>query len=68
MWSSPRINPGASSIFDLYVNDLHKVVKNAFLLLFIDDNNLSYTGNDMTDITEKNKWWLTTPNRMVGFK
>ena len=35
------------------MNDLHKVVKNAFLLLFADDSNLFYTGNDMVDITEK---------------
>ena len=37
----------------IYVNDLHKVVKNAFLLLFADDSNLFYSGNDMVDITEK---------------
>ena len=40
-------------LFLIYVNDLHKVVKNAFLLLFADDSNLFYTGNDMVDITEK---------------
>ena len=40
-------------LFLIYVNDLHKVVKNAFLLLFADDSNLFYTGNDMADITEK---------------
>ena len=40
-------------LFFVYVNDLHKVVKNAFLLLFADDSNLFYTGNDMVNITEK---------------
>ena len=35
------------------MNDLHKVVQNAFLLLFADDSNLFYSGNDMVDITEK---------------
>ena len=40
-------------LFLIYVNDLHKVVKNAFLLLFADDSNLFYTGNDMVDITGK---------------
>ena len=40
-------------LFFICVNDLHKVVKNAFLLLFADDSNLFYTGNDMVDITEK---------------
>ena len=40
-------------LFLIYVNDLHKVVKNAFLLLFADDSNLFYTGNGMVDITEK---------------
>ena len=40
-------------LFLIYVNDLHKVVKNAFLLLFADDSNLFHTGNDMVDITEK---------------
>ena len=40
-------------LFLIYVNDLHKVIKNAFLLLFADDSNLFYTGNDMVDITGK---------------
>ena len=40
-------------LFLIYVNDLHNVVKNALLLLFADDSNLFYTGNDMVDITEK---------------
>ena len=40
-------------LFLIYVNDLYKVVKNAFLLLFADDSNLFYTGNDMVDIMEK---------------
>ena len=52
MWSPPRIYPGASFVL-IYVNDLHKVVKNAFLYLFADDSNCFYTGNDMVDITEK---------------
>ena len=40
-------------LFLIYVNDLHKGVKNAFLLLFADDSNLFYTGNDVVDITKK---------------
>ena len=55
-------------LFLIYVNDLHKVVKNAFLLLFADDSNLFYTGNDMVDITEKNEWWSKTPNGMFSLK
>ena len=55
-------------LFLIYVNDLHKVVKNTFLLLFADDSNLFYTGNDMVDITEKNEWWSKTPNGMVSLK
>ena len=55
-------------LFLIYVNDLHKVVINAFLLLFADGSNLFYTGNDMVDLTEKNKWWSKTPNGMVSLK
>ena len=40
-------------LFLIYVNDLHSVVKNAFLFLFADDSNIFYTGNIMVDITEK---------------
>ena len=38
-------------LFLLYVNVLHKVMKNAFLILFAKDSNLFYTGNDMVDMT-----------------
>ena len=50
MRSPQRINPGALT-FLIYVNDLHKVMKNAFLILFAKDSNLFQTGNDMVDIT-----------------
>ena len=33
------------------MNVLHKVMKNAFLILFAKDSNLFYTGNDMVDMT-----------------
>ena len=35
----------------IYVNDLHKVTKNAFLILFAKDSNLFYSGNDMVNTT-----------------
>ena len=38
-------------MFLIYVNDLHKVMKNAFLIIFAKDSNLFYTGNDMVDMT-----------------
>ena len=34
----------------IYVNDLHKVTKNAFLILFA-DSNLFHNGNDMVNTT-----------------
>ena len=55
-------------LFLIYVNDLHNIAKNAFLLLFADDSNLFYNGNDMVDITEKNKFWSKTPNGMISLK
>ena len=54
MWNPPRTNPVASSTFFIYANDLHKIEKNAFLLLFVNDSNLFYTGNDMVAITKMN--------------
>ena len=30
----------------IYVNHLHKVMKNAFLILYAKNNNLFYTGHD----------------------
>ena len=38
-------------LFLICMNVLHKVMKNAFLILFAKDSNLFYTGNDMVDVT-----------------
>ena len=35
----------------IYVNDLHKVMKNTFLIIFTKDSNLFYTGNDVVAMT-----------------
>ena len=37
-------------LFLIYVNVLHKVMKNTFLIRFAKDSKLFYTGNDMVDI------------------
>ena len=55
-------------LFFIYVNDLHKVVKNAFLLLFADDN-LFYTGNDIHGRhSRQNKWWLANLTEWLAYK
>ena len=39
-------------LFIIYINDLCHVAKHCFLLLFADDSNLFYTGNDLDELTK----------------
>ena len=39
-------------LFIIYINDLSHVALHCFLMLFADDSNLFYSGNDITEITK----------------
>ena len=50
-WGVPKGSILRPVLFLIYVNDLNKVMKNAFIILFAKHTNLFYTGNDMVDIS-----------------
>ena len=39
-------------LFIIYINDLAKVAKNCFMMLFADDSNLFYSGYDIDELTK----------------
>ena len=62
-------------LFILYINDLHQVAKNCFLLLFADDSNLFYTGNNLDELTAQInaelsniKFWLEVNKLSLNIK
>ena len=50
MWSPTRINPGPSTIYFIYINDMCEVSKLLNIILFVDDTSIFCSTRNIVDI------------------